>query len=280
MRVGEIAMRRSFVLVLLLAWAASASAEAPSSENWQSTGPFKVRSATDRCVVASAFKRADQKLVVDLEARPGGESYEIRLYAPGSLHDEPWDDGKFSLGSVKLESDVLVARRSNQAGILIYELGAKRNELIAAGPSPELRVRETANPGDLTVVGLDAALALVDACTADLLERWGYSKEFQHTLAKPPKPLKDWASYVSPYDYPAAAASLRLHGDTHALIDVDIDGKASNCRVVRSSGQKEFDKTTCMVVTKRARYEPARNAKGEPIKAPFYLVFRWEVPKL
>lgn len=270
-------MERLGVVIALLAWAGSpASASAGS---WQSTGPFRMQQANDRCVAVASFKRGEERLAVALEGNPTTDSFEMRLYAPGDLGGEPWVQGKYSLGSAKLERDWVVVRQSNQAGIVIYQMGTKQAEIASAGPNPELKIRETLSPGELTVPGLEAAMPLIDACSADLLERWGYSKESQGELAGPPEPEKHWASYASPYDYPTSALAARAQGDTHAVIDVGVDGRSSNCRVIRSSGNQEIDKTTCMIVTKRARYKPALTKNGEKVAAPLYLTFRWEIPK-
>jgi TonB family protein len=270
-------MGRWVLLIPLLGLAASVAAA--DSNNWQPTGPFKISPTANRCIASTYFKRGKQQLLVALEAQPTNATYEMRLYAPGRLR-VPWDDGKFSLGTVELEHNIAVVRPSAQHGAVIYQFFLQKPELVSAGPSPDLQFREILDPGDVTVAGLGAALPLLDACTADLLERWGYSNELQQSVASPPKPIKDWASYVSTYDYPVSAVISRDQGETHALIDVGVDGQASNCRIIRSSGHEQLDKTTCMVVTERARYEPARNSNGEFIRAPLYLTFRWEMPRL
>lgn len=233
--------------------------------------------ATDRCVVAATFKRGDQKLLVALESRPTGPSYEMRIYAPGTLRR--WGEGKYSLGSVKLESDWVALRTTAQAGTMIYVLSTNRTELNAAGPNPTLKIRKLLNPGEIEISGLGEAMALLDACSADLLERWGYSKEFQRGLATVPKLKKNWANYVSAYDFPQSALAAVKGGETHVLIDIGVAGRASNCRIIRSSGRKDIDQTSCMVVTERARYEPGRNSKGEAITAPHYMAFHWEIPR-
>jgi TonB family protein len=173
-----------------------------------------------------------------------------------------------------------MARSGKPAGTIFYILGANRSELVAAGPNPELTMRRVQGPGDIIVSGLGAALALVDSCSADLLEKWGYSKEFQRQLATAPKPKEAWPSYVSPYDFPQTALAAVKGGETNVLVDVDVDGHASNCRVISSSGRQDIDRTTCVIVAERAKYQPALDIKGEPIASPYYATFRWEIPGL
>lgn len=271
------AMLRTVAMVLSLGWAAAAAPRA-AAEIWLPTGQFNISPTPNRCIAASNFKRGKQSLLVALEARPTNELYEMRLYAPGRAR-VPWDDGKVTFGTVKLESDFVIVRPSSKQGTVIYQIYPNRAELVAAGPSPELKFRGILDPGDVKIEALAAALPLLDSCSADLLERWGYSKGLQQSIASAPKPLKDWASYVSAYDYPMSAIASRSQGETYALIDVEVNGQASNCRVIRSSRNEALDKATCKIVTERARYDPAKNSKGESIRAPLYLTFHWELPR-
>lgn len=266
-------MRR---LLLLATLAASFGAAASGAGNWQSTSPFKLSPTKDRCIAVSSFARGDKKLLVALEGNSAGPGYELRLYAPGSLRR--WDDGKFSLGTAKLESDRVDAR-VGQPGTIIYRMVVSRSELDAAGPDPILAMREILPSGDVSILGLDAAVRMTDACASDLLEHWGYSKEAQRDLAIRPKAKKDWTNYVSSEDYPKMAVYARAGGETRLLIDVGTDGKGSNCRIIVPSGRAELDQMSCRILTERAEYEPGQNLARELVKAPFYAVFRWEMPR-
>ena len=66
-------------------------------------------------------------------------------------------------------------------------------------------------------------------------------------------------------DYPRAAYRARAEGTVTVSYWVGVDGRASRCRTVRSSGHAELDAATCRLVVERYRYEPARNAAGEAI---------------
>jgi periplasmic protein TonB len=66
-------------------------------------------------------------------------------------------------------------------------------------------------------------------------------------------------------DYPKAAARAKEGGEVTAYFTVSSDGRASGCKVVKSSGNGELDATTCRLIEQRFRYEPARNKRGEAI---------------
>lgn len=66
-------------------------------------------------------------------------------------------------------------------------------------------------------------------------------------------------------DYPKSATAARQGGTVTAHFTVGTDGRASNCRVVKSSGNAEIDAATCRLIEQRFRYEPARNNAGQAI---------------
>ena len=66
-------------------------------------------------------------------------------------------------------------------------------------------------------------------------------------------------------DYPRAAYRDRTQGVVTARLTVATDGRVSRCVVTRSSGNAELDETTCRLIERRFRYEPARDAEGRPV---------------
>ena len=45
---------------------------------------------------------------------------------------------------------------------------------------------------------------------------------------------------------------------------INIDGRVSDCKIDRSSGNAELDATTCRLITERYRFRPARDSRGRP----------------
>jgi periplasmic protein TonB len=50
-------------------------------------------------------------------------------------------------------------------------------------------------------------------------------------------------------------------------VQVQVDGRATDCRVDQSSGNREIDQETCRLVTTRLRFRPARDTSGRPVVA-------------
>lgn len=66
-------------------------------------------------------------------------------------------------------------------------------------------------------------------------------------------------------DYPRSAARAKAGGAVVAFFDVQVNGRATNCRISESSGNADLDATTCRLIEKRFRYRPAVDAQGRPV---------------
>jgi protein TonB len=78
-------------------------------------------------------------------------------------------------------------------------------------------------------------------------------------------PARQIAGLIVDADYPRAARRARLEGVVRVLFTVSTEGRATDCRIVMSSGHPELDTTTCHLIERRYRFEPARNALGRPV---------------
>jgi protein TonB len=63
-------------------------------------------------------------------------------------------------------------------------------------------------------------------------------------------------------------------GRTFVAIRVQLDGRATDCKINRSSGDPIVDAWTCRLVEQRVRFRPARDARGQPYVAWYGYVQR------
>lgn len=66
-------------------------------------------------------------------------------------------------------------------------------------------------------------------------------------------------------DYPADASRAGATGSVTATLQIAPDGRVTGCTIVRSSGTPSLDATTCRLARQRFRFEPARDAAGNPV---------------
>ena len=73
------------------------------------------------------------------------------------------------------------------------------------------------------------------------------------------------AGSLTDADYPKAARKAGAQGTVFVRFSVGTDGRARDCTVTETSGNADLDATTCRLIERRFRYQPARNEQGQPV---------------
>lgn len=78
-------------------------------------------------------------------------------------------------------------------------------------------------------------------------------------------------------DYPTPPGGRAVRRGTEVIVRVIVTpaGRARDCSIHRPSPDPEADRITCELVVARLGFEPARDAAGNPVEAPFYWRQRW-----
>jgi TonB family protein len=95
--------------------------------------------------------------------------------------------------------------------------------------------------------------------------------------APPPTPPRLVSGSIGDADYPADVHG-NAEGATTVLLRVGINGRVVGCTVTSSSGHSSLDSTTCNVVRRRFRYQPATH-DGLPVEATHRLRVEWRLPE-
>lgn len=70
-------------------------------------------------------------------------------------------------------------------------------------------------------------------------------------------------------DYPEAASRAKIGGDVEVRFTIQPNGRVTDCRIARSSGDVSLDATTCRLIERRFRFRPATNSAGIAIASPY-----------
>ena len=65
-------------------------------------------------------------------------------------------------------------------------------------------------------------------------------------------------------DYPPNLGRAGVGGRVTVTFTVQVNGRATGCRVTRSSGAPQLDFLTCRIVEQRYRFRPATDRYGRP----------------
>ncbi|MCY1670753.1 energy transducer TonB [Novosphingobium sp. SL115] len=128
---------------------------------------------------------------------------------------------------------------------------------------------------DLHFGPLKGVMAEMDKCTANLMTGWGLNPLQQASLISPPIPVTSPAGWLRSGDYPAGALRSGVSSMVFFRLMVDADGSPASCHVQRGTMDASFQKLTCDLLMKRARFHPARDEKGGPVPSYYVESVRW-----
>ena len=92
-------------------------------------------------------------------------------------------------------------------------------------------------------------------------------------------PVVPLPSLFSADDYPAAALRAGQEGVVGYRMAIDKGGRVVGCDITSSSGSMSLDSTTCRLIRARARFRPARTAKGKKTADIMYGRIWWRFPE-
>ncbi|NBW76519.1 MAG: hypothetical protein EBR34_12080 [Sphingomonadaceae bacterium] len=72
------------------------------------------------------------------------------------------------------------------------------------------------------------------------------------------------------FPIPPGGREERIGKAVILALTISPEGRATSCRIYKSSGLPETDEVTCRLARERLRFKPALNAAGEPVAGTFY----------
>lgn len=78
-------------------------------------------------------------------------------------------------------------------------------------------------------------------------------------------------------DYPDASLRAEEEGTVQVRYEINEQGRAENCQIVKSSSHDRLDRRTCELVERRFRFNPATE-DGKPVRDSRTQTVRWEIP--
>jgi protein TonB len=160
-------------------------------------------------------------------------------------------------------------------------------ETATATPPPPLPTTQSATSSDGTqfdVAPLDEAEL---ARASEIAQPAEPASDPSPPPTAEPSPTESSPSPPTPVDQSAPARLLRggledsdnrggrFQGSVGVRLTIGSDGRPQACRVVRSSGNRGLDGTTCYLLQQRLVFSPARNRSGEPVQTVVESNYVW-----
>lgn len=86
-------------------------------------------------------------------------------------------------------------------------------------------------------------------------------------------------SWATDEDYPPSAQRAGAAGTSGFRLTVGTDGRVTACSITSSSGNSALDDATCKLVTRRARFTPAKDETGAAVTDTYANRIVWRIPE-
>lgn len=249
-----------------------AGAVAASAIPLQPLGQWNVDFAETQCSAGREYQDSKGPLTLMFRQSPYNDVthlFVVRNGRTGKLADQL--PANLTIGTGASEKSFILRYGASTAKgwRILHKLSLSPDQMarLAEAESMEVRSFDTLE-AKFGLKQMERIAKLLDDCTRDLRLYWNMG-EASSAVAVPPEPFKDVRSLYTPADYPADALRSELEGAVQVMLLIDETGKTRSCEVVQREGAPVFEAMACQVLLERARFTPAKDLRGKPLRATY-----------
>ena len=222
--------------------------------------------AEAQCVAYRDYGNSEKPMTLAIQATPNGETYEIMILRHGPAPDFAEElEGTVDFGQGPIKA-WLLHYRSTGTKLDVYRFRIRAAEMAQGRAASSVTLRTKGGPDfAFALRSMPNLLSGLDACSVDLRKYWNFDGEKDGTIATPAK--GDVRGVFSEKDYPSEAARRGQEGTARYLLLIDEKGSVAGCHVEKPSGVPALDAMGCIAIQKRAKFRPALNAQGKPVRS-------------
>jgi hypothetical protein len=264
-------LTRAMLAAALLLAPGSAAVALQAAPEASAPARWHVDGSGSRCVLTRRLAGTPAATLI-LRSYPGSGEYELMLSSP---------DWPRSVGGAKKEAALTLAPGAavyrGEATILPLERGLGDAVAMPLLPGSFLRDFARASSLDLAVGGqpvatyaLPTAAKAADAfafCESEKLIEWGADPAGFEPGAARPRPVGDPRQWLTDRDLRGLMLAASYSAAVIARLTIGIDGRAEECTLLEATAIERLQAIACRALKDRARYEPARDKDGKPIRS-------------
>jgi hypothetical protein len=222
-----------------------------------------------QCVAARDFGSQSDPTSLAIRPAPNGKSYELLVARAGRGPEFAEElEGTVDFGRGPIKSWLLRYHTIDRKRTLyMFRLSASDMAQARTATSVRFQAKGSIN----TAVALTSMAALLDGletCTADLKRYWNEGGNKDGRIVTQAK--GDVRSIFNDGDFPQEALGRHQDGKAQFLLLIDEKGKIAACHIEKASGIPALDAMGCQVIMERARFKPALDAAGKPVRSMYW----------
>ena len=218
------------------------------------------------CTALRDYGTEASPITLAIRPSPNGESYEIvvgrKRYGPEFAEEY---EGSVDFGNGPIKAWLLhYGAKGKKLSLDQFRISAQ--EMAAARTASSVTVHSSSG-GNLTfsLANMPALLKGLEDCTADLKRYWNFAGPERAKIAVSAK--GDIRGLFRSEDYPAEAMKNHQEGRVQFMLLINEQGKVAACHILQASGVPVLDGMGCQVIAERAKFTPALDAQGKPVRS-------------
>jgi len=262
-------MSRAFLCVAT-ALSTALPATNAAAEILQPVRNWNVDFRDDQCLASRDYGAQNRPVSLGIRPSLSGETYEIIVSKPHSGPAQPTEvkaSVDFGHGPIKAW---LLTYGTGDGKSVLYQFRISADQMEQATTAIAVTLEPSGSPSmSFALKSIPELLKGLKACTEDLQQYWNSKGESDGRIATGAKPAdgRDIRSVFSADDYPNVAQSLDQSGSTQFTLLIDDKGGVAGCHVLKPSGVPVLDAMGCQVIRRRAKFKPALDRAGKPVRS-------------
>lgn len=274
-------MIRLLALLGTLGTVLPAAAQQPAAPNrLQPSGKWVVDYGETECVALRNYPEAGGMTTLAIRPAPNGTSYDVVIVKPSRFRGSYSEqfEGSVDFGRGPVQTYLLrSANKTNTGTIYEFRLPAATMMQARSASSATFRGHGGLN-ASFALTNMARVMSGLEACTRNLQQHWNHGPAGAVGIVTPPKEQSDFRGLFKPSDYPLAAMDGKQEGTSQLVMLVNEQGRVAGCFVAQPSGVPVIDGMGCQVLRERARFAPARDAAGKPVRSMYFTPpIRWRL---
>jgi len=255
-------MHRPPICVLIAGGLSLTSAFRAAAEPLKPLKPWVLDYAETQCVASRDFG----SVVFGIQPAPNGETFDLLLF---EQHPGPYFPaevkGTVDFGGGPISAWGLVSGiKSNGTTLYQVRISAIDFKRAVSASAVTIAAKSARLDRSFALSDMSQLLAGLDRCIADLQRHWNMTPEGQASIAVRAK--GSVKSLFIPEDFPYDVWTSDQHGGGKFLLLVDQEGRVQGCHVLQATGSPAIDTVACGIYIRRARFSPARDRDGKPMR--------------
>jgi TonB family protein len=261
-------MSRSVSAILTSAVLLSQPAVASAATPLEPTGTWSVNNGETLCIASRSYGSSADPLSLSIVPSANGQSYEILVGSKYKASEPATEEqGAVDFGSGPIAAWALFYQTANRTSdVHDFRVSAAEMDRAKTASAMTLHIQSSS---DFTfeLDSMPEVLGELKSCTANLERHWNIGGEMIGLFSRPPR--ADLRDAFSPEDYPFDALRRGQTGKGQYLLLVDEDGKVAGCQVLLATGVPVLDVMACLVIQSKARFTPALDRTGKPVRSTY-----------